>query len=355
MRRFPNSALVFCLALSLMFQLASEANSSRFASLYRAADNAENITIMTFNTYFLYDTEDDPEVKIDQDKIPENYPEKLAQTADVINRNGVDVVGLQEVENRKVLEDLLPFLKKTYAIAHFDSFDKYTGQDVALLYNTEKLELVREPVANFDYSKPLQVMSRDEVMLNLPGQTLSKGILEVELKIKASNEQIVFLVTHLKSQIGGLPEDLKRLAQAHTLRSKMEEIAQTNSNIILMGDMNDTPGSVTVEQITGEAQYVYDFDSSKMLLFRDVFGDVAIADNYTYLVKKFLRAGGKPRFMGSYKDRIDYIFATNWLAYRLQNSYVDGRVDAESRNPSDHRPLITTLMPKQAVTRSEID
>ncbi|MDO5617140.1 MAG: endonuclease, partial [Cruoricaptor ignavus] len=87
------------------------------------------------------------------------YKKKLENAAKVISELGVQytntapvVVGLLEIENRQVLEDLVkePALAKyNYGIAHYNSFD-YRGVDVALIYqkgrfvptSTEKKELV---------------------------------------------------------------------------------------------------------------------------------------------------------------------------------------------------------------------
>ena len=71
------------------------------------------------------------------------YEAKLKNMAKVISEIGVDIsgtspaiIGVSEIENRRVLEDLVnqePLLKKNYGIVHFDSPDR-RGIDVALLY-----------------------------------------------------------------------------------------------------------------------------------------------------------------------------------------------------------------------------
>ena len=64
---------------------------------------------------------------------------------------------------------------------------------------------------------------------------------------------LFFLVTHLKSQLGGWGADLKRIAQANTLRAKIEEVMARNKKIFVLGDFNDVNPSPTIEMITGES------------------------------------------------------------------------------------------------------
>ena len=99
---------------------------------------------MSYNTYFLYDREDDPAVENDQEFMPSDYPRKLQGIAEIINRNSPALVGLQEVENRRVLNDLRAYLSRGYEILHYESLDHFTGQDVALLYDPLVFEKIGE-------------------------------------------------------------------------------------------------------------------------------------------------------------------------------------------------------------------
>ena len=94
---------------------------------------------MTYNARIgLHDCKDDPDVKYDKNCRESTYEAKLTGAAEVINRNKPDVLALQEVENRDVLVDLLTYLDRPMEILHYESKDTYTGQDVALLYNSAK-------------------------------------------------------------------------------------------------------------------------------------------------------------------------------------------------------------------------
>jgi len=293
-----------------------------FENLYEQdREKPGELRIMSYNTYFLFDREDDPNVEMDQEFKPSDYPKKLRGIADVINRNSPALVGLQEVENRKVLEDLSAFLSRGYKILHYESLDSFTGQDVALLYDPLVFEQVSELKDNLDFQASLKDKKGRILVEN---QKLTKGILEVELKIRASGETIVFLLTHLKSQLGGFHADLKRIAQANTLRAKMDEIlAQGKKKIMLLGDLNDNNPSAAIEMITGESSYTYGYDGSKQVLFYDLLVDYSRKDNFTYMYRKFLKAGNRFRYLGTFHARIDYIFASPWVRGRAKSSYID--------------------------------
>jgi hypothetical protein len=104
-----------------------------------------------YNLENLFDTVDDTTIN-DEEFLPtgtklyteEVYRDKLQNLSTVISQlaveespDGLAILGVSEIENRKVLEDLTahPKLKnRNYKIVHYDSPD-FRGVDVALLYN----------------------------------------------------------------------------------------------------------------------------------------------------------------------------------------------------------------------------
>jgi len=91
-----------------------------------------------YNLENLFDLEDDPTIR-DEDFTPsgknlwtkDKYVEKMGHLADVISEigtnqtpDGLAIIGVAEIENRKVLEDLVKEEKlknRNYKIVHFDS------------------------------------------------------------------------------------------------------------------------------------------------------------------------------------------------------------------------------------------
>ena len=117
-----------------------------------------------YNLENLFDTEDDPDIW-DEEFTPDGskawtkdkYAEKLTNMAYVISQigteltpNGVSILGISEIENRKVVEDLLkePTLAgRGYEIIHYDSPD-FRGIDVGLIYNPKHFKVTKStPIA----------------------------------------------------------------------------------------------------------------------------------------------------------------------------------------------------------------
>ncbi|PCJ21549.1 MAG: hypothetical protein COB02_02835 [Candidatus Cloacimonadota bacterium] len=320
-------------------------SSTKFNQLYNKRVSSDFLKIMTYNTYFLYDTKIDPSLSYEKVYTKEAFHKKLAALAEVINSVEPDVLALQEVENKAVLVELSHFLKKKYKILHYNSNDTFTGQDVALLYNKDVLRQSSKLYNNLDYKVPL--IGKDGYVL-YPAKPLSKGILEVELEILKSNQKIVFLVTHLKSQSGGFLSDIKRFAQANTLRHKIEEVYKTkNKRIILLGDLNDVNPTATLEILTGEAQCVYDYDPSKLVFFHDILVDYPVEKNFTYIFKKYKKSGNKSVYLGTFKSRLDFIIASPWANFEIKKKYIESAYDPSSRFPSDHLPVVAEFLIKK--------
>lgn len=209
--------------------------------------DCNEFTVGFYNLENLFDTIDDPKV-LDEEFLPNaanrwnttRYEHKLKNMAAVIaalhNNKGLDIIGLCEIENRLVLDDLLKEEKlKTlhYDIVHYDSPDA-RGIDVALLYNKDKFKLLS--------SKPLKV-SYDEK--NFATRDILWAIL-----LNGKDTLHVF-VNHWPSRRGG-PEtsESKRIAAATTLKTYLTPILQNKqSHIVLLGDFNDEPENRSIKEV----------------------------------------------------------------------------------------------------------
>lgn len=142
-----------------------------------------------------------------------------------------DVIGLAEVENRRVLQLLLEssLLRKCgYEIVHHDSGDR-RGIDVALLYRNEV----------YDLSESFITTPQHE------GEKLStRDILTVRLRRKTDGEQITFIVNHHPSKYGGskASEECRESVMIN-LSELCDSLLKTpeNKQIVAMGDFNDNP------------------------------------------------------------------------------------------------------------------
>ena len=151
-------------------------------------------TIAFYNLENLYDPEDDttiydeasPIMEMAEDLREAVYKQKLSNMARVLSEIGKTdtgttptLIGIAEVENRKVLEDLVnqkPLLQEDYGIIQFDSPDR-RGIDVALLYQ-KKLFIPTHFKAHtlliYDNNdKTKRVFTRDQLLVS--------GVLDLSL------------------------------------------------------------------------------------------------------------------------------------------------------------------------------
>lgn len=216
------------------------------------------ITVAFYNLENLFDTINDP-LTFDDDRTPEGkehwtqkiYEDKLKNMAYAISQIGAEqarnspvLLGVAEVENLQVLEDLVkePILAdKNYGIVHFDSPDR-RGIDVALLFqkrhfqpkNSEVHELVL-----FDSKNPDQrVYTRDQLVVS--------GLLE--------GENVSIIVNHWPSRSGGTSVSSYKREMAAALNRKIIDSLQKidpYAKIISMGDFNDDPQDKSIKTILG--------------------------------------------------------------------------------------------------------
>jgi hypothetical protein len=218
-----------------------------------AQSDYQVVCIGFYNLENLFDPSDDP--NLDDAEFTaagsyhyteEIYQEKLDHLSDVISRLGTDVtpdgvamLGVSEIENRKVLEDLVaqPKLQeRKYQIIHYDSHD-HRGIDVGLLYQ-EKY---------FQYDSSLVIPLVIEVRPN--GDTsYSRDILFVYGKI--DGEPVAVSVNHWPSRRGGEKATAPLRNKAAEINKKIvDRNTAAGIKTIVMGDFNDDPVNASVKDI----------------------------------------------------------------------------------------------------------
>jgi len=242
-RIFP--LFVFC----LLFFLGTESSFSQ-------QKEYKIISVAFYNVENLFDTENNP-FTFDDDRTPdgddvwteEKYRDKLQKLAGVIPEIGSGIskqapviVGICEIENRKVLEDLInePQLKAhNYGIVHYDSPDR-RGIDVALLYRKDIFRLensVSHELLIYNSKEPdRRVYTRDQLVVS--------G--------RIDDEKLHFIVNHWPSRSGGETASSYKREKAAALNKvildsifKKEPLAK----VISMGDFNDDPTNKSFKEI----------------------------------------------------------------------------------------------------------
>lgn len=153
---------------------------------------------------------------------------------------GPAIIGVSEIENRSVLEDLVkakPIRQWMLQVVHHDSPDR-RGVDVGLLYNPRLFKVV--DVTNHRLVIPgyESFLTRDQMCVT--------GIL--------GGDTISVIVNHWPSRLGG-QEQSSYLREAAAQLSK--DIADSlwairpNQGVIIMGDLNDDPQDKSCAEVLG--------------------------------------------------------------------------------------------------------
>ena len=191
------------------------------------------LRVAAWNVENLFDADDDPDNPGDDEFLPEGralwtekvYRIKLNRLAEIIAEMRPDIIGLAEVENRRVLEDLRQVLAEDFdchlpEIVHREGND-YRGIDVALLSKykpTETRWLMANPTAR-------------EMLY----ATFSTG-----------DTALTLIMNHWKSKMvpAGMTQqdtDNMRIREARATRRAFESVLRGNPDaaVMVMGDFND--------------------------------------------------------------------------------------------------------------------
>ncbi|AUC86041.1 endonuclease [Polaribacter sp. ALD11] len=228
-----------------------------FPSITSLKQSDKITTIGFYNVENLFDTVDDPKT-FDDDYTTDGkrkwtdkrYRIKIKKLSSVISKLGLNrskyppaIVGLVEVENAKVVSDLVyssNLKKHHYGFVHHDSPDE-RGIDVALLYNKQFFELLT--------SETFPVfLNNDE-----GERDYTRDILKVTGNLRG--ELVHIFVNHWPSRREGIVEsEPKRVIAAETARTIIAQIKGTHfdAKIIVMGDFNDNPTSNSVKTLVSD-------------------------------------------------------------------------------------------------------
>ena len=235
----------FLLLLSLSFSV-----QARVQKRYKVH------TIAFYNLENLFDFENDP-ITFDDDRTPDGkdhwteelYSAKLENMAEVIAQIGKEftgtspvIVGVCEIENRRVLEDLVNqnvLRDQEYGIVHFDSPDR-RGIDVGLLYRKKFFTPTHFKAVELfiydDHDTSKRIYTRDQLVVS--------GILD--------GDPVHLIVNHWPSRSGGEARSRpKRMKAAKMNKHIIDSLWSMDpyAKIITMGDLNDDPTSPSVKKI----------------------------------------------------------------------------------------------------------
>lgn len=216
-------------------------------------------TLGFYNLENIFDTQDDPRT-LDDDFTPKGpkrwtkkrYQRKLRKLAGTVHKLGKmtsggipAIIGVAEVENRTVLQDLIttkPLNGYSIGIAHHDSPDE-RGIDTALLYDRDCFELSHSEAI------PLLVYNEEGV------RDYTRDILYVTGKL--NGEELHVFVNHWPSRRRGAEEtEARRLTASETLTGFVMDLYKKKAkpNILIMGDFNDGPDAKSIQQLKNKLE-----------------------------------------------------------------------------------------------------
>ena len=219
-----------------------------FCAFTGFSQNTKQITVAFYNCENFFDIEDDPD-KQDNEFLPEapmkwdetRYNNKLQKIAQVLDSTvegaGLPaIVGLVEIENKDVLEDLVSksqLKQKKYGVLCTTGAD-VRSIDVGLIYDQSIFSLINSEELNATNSALGDYKTRNVLFTTL----------------KATNGDIIYVfVNHWPSRREGEKEsEPRRIYAAKVVRNKINELQKKDmkAKIIVMGDFNDHPDNNSI-------------------------------------------------------------------------------------------------------------
>jgi len=321
-------------------------------------------TIAFYNVENLFDTKKDSLV-FDDDFTPdgsfrwtnERYKNKIEHLAIVIagigerySRSPPDILGLCEVENLKVLQDLVahPLLRDfNYGIIQQDSPDE-RGIDVAMIFNKNTFL----PVSVKYHS--LHLLNDERYRKRTRDQLVVYGFL--------NNEAIYFIVNHWPSRRGGETRSRPfRIAAADLNLNIIDSIVRNESapKIIGMGDFNDNPTDYTFKKVLRTKRKPMNLEDQELFnpleqLFLKGEGTLAYRDRWSlfdqfYVSGNLVNGSSYLQFWkaGIYNPEFLRIQQGPYKGYPYR-TYAGGRYTA---GYSDHFPVYLYLIKQQSLLR----
>lgn len=244
-------AMVFCAALSAQ---DNQAQKKKYQVFGVAFYNLENL-FDTINNNGTYDLEYSPAGAKKWNGL--KYRNKIENLARAITAfttpttpNGPAFIGVSEIENRSVLEDLVKAVDDrlrsegrqpwNLRVVHHDSPDR-RGVDVGALYNERYFKFIN--VSNTTLTIPDNPNFRTRDQMCVTGRM---GI-----------DTVSIIVNHWPSRLGGQEQSSPlREAAAYTSKLIADSIwaLRPNEGIMVMGDLNDDPYDKSCAKVLGAAK-----------------------------------------------------------------------------------------------------
>ncbi|MCW2973183.1 MAG: endonuclease/exonuclease/phosphatase [Thermoleophilia bacterium] len=313
----------------------TRADVSRLQERAARITGAPLLKVATLNAENFFDSIDAPAPISDDVPSANEYRTKLAKLAGAVRDQlgAPDLLALEEVENTKVLDDLLarPELAGLgYQYVLLPTNGK-RSINPALVYRTSAATVIgssqlQQEVGLGEHAI-LEGIHATADARAAKGPLFSRQPLLVDLQLAdgpdgTPGRELSVIVNHLVSKFSphGVPTDTMRVAQATYLRQQVARLRDEHPEreIVVLGDLNDTPGSNTLKALTGSAKAPTLVDASEEL--------VPAGERYSFIYE------GR-------SELIDHILVTPGLEADIERAGVrHGSADLPIGDPWDAGP-----------------
>lgn len=342
--------IYYFLLTTIIFAQYSNPATAQQETKYKVAIigfyNLENLFDTINNIELLNSTEFTPEGM--NKWTSKRYHEKLKNMAFVISKiasettpDGVALLGVSEIENKGVLEDLVkdPQIRdRNYEIVHYDSPD-LRGVDVGLLYQPKYFKVTNSRSHRLNMADT-SFRTREQLVVS--------GLLD--------GEMIHVIVNHWPSRSGGEKASRpKRNAAADLSRHIVDSLfsIDKNAKILVMGDLNDDPINPSVKdhlRTKGKTDQLLEGDLFNPMykMYKDGIGSLAYMDTWNLFDQVIISQG----LLGEDKTTFKY-----YNAKVFNKSFLKQEEGAYAGYPlrtfaggvymngySDHFPVYVTLI-----------
>lgn len=280
-----------------------------FSAFFLHSEEKKGMLVAFYNVENLFDTLDDPHtsdndflpssrLKWDQVKYRQKL-ERLSQVVKALDQEGLLLLGVAEIENKRVLDALVQSSDQGLAYVHEDSKDP-RGIDVALFYKKKLFK-----VLFYKILPPCQagecLQSRDILAV--------KGVLH--------KDTVWVFVNHWPSRRSGQEQsEQKRLLMAKVLKHTVDSVLHNSpsSKVIVMGDFNDLPTDLSLRKLMKDQTLLNVFEEEALMRAGSIkykkewllYDQILLSSHWMNKSKGHLR----------YEDRSASIFHPDYLYYK---------------------------------------
>lgn len=322
-------------------------------SAHDSPAQAEDLTVMTWNLEWFYDeNQGDNYSKLAKEQSApsrKDWEWKRDQVAKSLADAKPSVVGLQEVESRRILWYLTRSLDRNFSLEYrelgIQSRDHFTEQDVGFL--------VRPPVdvvSIFQGVFSRQIPNRDQF-----NDVTKHLMVTLDVPVGNSFERVHVMNLHLRARAEVEPI---RMKQARLVHRWIEKLIQAGENVIVLGDFNTEERGNTTRP-NSDVGIIAGLETATT---NDDLVDLNLrlprGDRQTHLLdgRQFDRILCSRSLLTDDPDRVDLVFkkieVRRDLCVRGKPDTADEHWDSywkmseQERDLSDHYPLIATFEPR---------